>query len=73
MAMSQQLRTVLSSNAVPGPFIDWLQRQGVISVADLVLAARGEMQHVEQELIIGSQIQLSLAMKVANSSSVGSG
>ena len=65
MALSQQLQTVLTSNQVPAPFSAWLLNSGVLTVAQIVMAARGELQHVEQELIIGCSLQLNLAEKVA--------
>ena len=65
MALSQQLQAVLTSNQAPSPFTVWLTNAGVFTVAQFVLAARGDLQHVEAELILGSTIQLNLAEKVA--------
>ena len=65
MAMSQQLLTVLTSNQATAPFTAWLLNNGVLTVAQFVMAARGELQHVEAELIISCTLQLNIAEKVA--------
>ena len=65
MAFSQQLLTVLDSNDVPLPFKDWLQRNSVLTVSKYVLAARGSLEHVEEELIRGCGLNLSIGEKIA--------
>ena len=65
MSLSQQLDTVLNSNGVPADFAAWLIRVQVLTVTDFVLAARGELQHVETDLIAGSSLTLSMIDKIS--------